>query len=106
MSARKNKKMKEQLEKRKLELGVTKAIDNGQAMIFKEGSVDKDNEKFKKLSSKMMTPQIEYFDMDLEEERDRESMVSFMKKYAKLWKNLFYKYANSGFSSKQINNFD
>jgi hypothetical protein len=29
-----------------------------------------------------------------------------MKKYSKLWKNLFYKYANSCFSSKQIRNFD
>ena len=29
-----------------------------------------------------------------------------MKKYAKLWKNLYYKYGNSGFSSKAINNFD
>jgi len=29
-----------------------------------------------------------------------------MKKYAKLWKNLYYKYSNSGFSSKQISNFD
>jgi len=28
-----------------------------------------------------------------------------MKKYLKLWRNLFYKYANSGFSSKQIYNF-
>lgn len=33
-------------------------------------------------------------------------MVEFLKKYSKLWKNMFYKYANSGFSSKNISNFD
>lgn len=30
----------------------------------------------------------------------------YMKKYQKLWRNLYYKYSNSGFSSKQISNFD
>jgi hypothetical protein len=44
--------------------------------------------------------------LDEEEDRDREAVQSFMKKYAKLWKNLYYKYANSGFSAKQIYNFD
>lgn len=29
-----------------------------------------------------------------------------MKKYAKLWKNLYYKYSNSGFNSKNVSNFD
>ncbi len=45
-------------------------------------------------------------DLNEEEERDKEAANAIMKKYSKLWKNLFYKYANSGFSSKQINNFD
>ena len=44
--------------------------------------------------------------MNEEEERDKEAVNYFMKKYAKIWRNLFHKYANSCFSSKQISNFD
>lgn len=29
-----------------------------------------------------------------------------MKKYAKVWKNLYYKYSNSGFNPKNVSNFD
>lgn len=53
-----------------------------------------------------MLPQIKLLDLDQEEERDKETMTELMKKYSKLWKNLFNKYANSCFSSKQIYNFD
>jgi len=45
-------------------------------------------------------------ELDEEEERDKEAVNSFMKKYQKLWRNLYYKYSNSGFSSKPISNFD
>jgi hypothetical protein len=45
-------------------------------------------------------------DLESEEERDKEAVNALMKKYAKLWKNLFYKYANTGYSAKQIYNFD
>ena len=44
--------------------------------------------------------------LDEEEDRDKEAVNMFMKKYSKLWKNLFYKYCNSGFSAKPISNFD
>jgi uncharacterized protein YcbX len=44
--------------------------------------------------------------MEEEEERDKLGVSEFMKKYAKLWRNLFSKYANSGFSSKQVSGFD
>ena len=50
--------------------------------------------------TKMMTPQLVLLDLELEEERDKEAVTAFMKKYAKLWKNLFSKYANSGYSAK------
>ena len=53
-----------------------------------------------------MLPAIRLFNLDEEEERDREAVTVFMKKYAKLWRNLFYKYANSGFSVKPIRNFN
>jgi hypothetical protein len=38
--------------------------------------------------------------LGLEETRDQEAIKSVMKKYNKLWKNLFHKYANTGFSNK------
>lgn len=48
----------------------------------------------------IMHPQIRLIDLDEEEERDKEAVTLFMKKYAKLWRNLFHKYANSGYNSK------
>jgi hypothetical protein len=39
-------------------------------------------------------------DLNEEEGRDKEAVEEYLKKYAKLWKNLFYKYANCGYSSK------
>jgi hypothetical protein len=53
-----------------------------------------------------MIPQVRILDLDEEEDRDREAVTTYMKKYAKLWRNLYYKYGNSGFSSKQPSNFD
>jgi hypothetical protein len=47
-----------------------------------------------------MIPEIKLIDLDEEEERDKEAIIEYFKKYAKLWKNLYYKYANSGYSSK------
>jgi len=44
--------------------------------------------------------------LDEEEDRDKEAINMMMKKYAKLWKNLYYKYSNSGFNSKNVSNFD
>lgn len=51
-------------------------------------------------------PQIKLFDIEEEEEIDREAVKNLMKKYSKLWRNLFSKYENSGFNSKQVYNFD
>jgi hypothetical protein len=71
-------------------------------LIYKEGTTDKD----KAILSKIMLPQIKLVDLDEEEERDKEAVVLLMKKYGKLWKNFFSKYANSCFSSKQVKDFD
>ena len=54
----------------------------------------------------MILPDMKLVDLDLEEERDKQAVLLLMKKYSKLWRNLFSKYANSCFSTKQINNFD
>lgn len=56
--------------------------------------------------SKLVQPEIVLLNLEEEETRDKDGMVAVMKKYAKLWKNLYYKYANSGFSSKEVSNFD
>jgi hypothetical protein len=42
----------------------------------------------------------------LEEQRDAEAVQACMKKYHKLWRNLFSKYANTGFTTKVQGNFD
>jgi hypothetical protein len=56
--------------------------------------------------AKMMIPEVKLLDLEEEENRDKEAMNLIMKKYMKLWKNLYYKYSNSGFSSKPVSNFD
>jgi hypothetical protein len=70
--------------------------DEIKALIYKEGTSDKD----KAILAKILLPQLKLVDLDEEEERDKEAVVLYMKKYGKLWKNLFSKYANACFSSK------
>ncbi len=56
---------------------------------------------------KQLKNDIELLNLDMEEIRDQESIKSVMKKYSKLWKNLFHKYSNTGFSNKGSSaNFD
>ena len=51
-------------------------------MIYKDGSVLAENDKLKKLAEqKLMIPQIKLIDLDEEEERDKESVMMYMKKY-------------------------
>ena len=46
--------------------------------------------------------------MNLDEEEDRDSEVinEFMKRYAKLWRNVFSKYQNQGFKLNKVKDFD
>lgn len=53
-----------------------------------------------------MIPDIKLLNLDEEEDRDKEAMNLMMKKYGKLWKNLYYKYSNSGYNNKNVSNFD
>ena len=71
-------------------------------LIYKDGSIDKE----RAIMAKILTPSLKLIDLDEEEERDKEAVVLFMKKYGKLWKNLFSKFANSCFRTKQIKDFD
>ena len=111
---RRNKKLKEVLDKRKLELGIApKTADGGselvkEQLIFdtQETSGGEGTEKLRKAMNKMVNPEIKLLNLEEEEDRDREAMILTMKKYTKLWKNLYYKYCNSGFSSKNVKTFD
>ena len=98
------KKLAEELEKRKIEHGVNSLnkSDATRKVIFEFGEVD----KFKLNEKKSGVPEIELFDFQEEEQRDVEAIKIFMKKYSKLWKFYFNKYANIGFSAKEIRNFD
>lgn len=98
------KRLADELEKRKIEYGVNDMNKNnaGRKIIFDEGEVD----KFKMKEKKHGLPEIELFDFEEEEQRDVEAIKLFMKKYAKLWKFFFNKYANMCFSAKHIRNFD
>jgi hypothetical protein len=45
-------------------------------------------------------------DLDDEEDRDKEAVMEFMKRYARLWRNLFAKYQNVGHKQTKIRDFD
>ena len=115
VSVRRKHKMKEALDKRKIELGIAPKDFEGdedkikEKLIFKDGEVldtSEGAEKLRRAMNKMLAQEIKLLNLDEEEDRDREAMNLVMKKYSKLWKNLYYKYSNSGFSSKNIKTFD
>lgn len=81
-------------------------IDKDQLIYRDGGDLGEDAEKMKKLMSKMVKPEIVLLNLEEEENRDKEAMIIMMKKYSKLWKNLYYKYSNSGYSSMKKNTFD
>ena len=53
-----------------------------------------------------MVKTIQLVDMNEEEDRDREILNAFMKKYAKIWKFMFQRYANQAYSIKGRKDFD
>ena len=59
-----------------------------------------------KNGNRKLNKDIELFDFDEEEYRDKQGVVLLAKKYSKLLKFLFNKYANSGHSNKDVSNFD
>lgn len=87
--------MRQQLERRKIELGVGKHIDI--PIVVDEGVVDKDKKKMKEI-----LPDIQLVDFTSEEEREYEAIVAFVRKYRKLLRYLFAKYSNTCYSKKVI----
>jgi hypothetical protein len=51
-------------------------------------------------------PQITAVNMEDEEDRDRDAINELMKRYTKLWRNIFIKYQSEGFALKKETNFD
>ena len=86
------KRLANELEKRKIEYGINhlNRDSKNRKIIFDEGEV----EKFKQRETKTGLPEIELFDFEEEEQRDVDAIKLFMKKYSKLWKFFFNKYAN------------
>ncbi len=61
-------------------------------MIFEFGSRDKE----KKREKKNGLPEIDFVDLDLEEDRDKDMVNDILKKYHKVLKHTFVKYSNAG----------
>lgn len=51
-------------------------------------------------------PLITAIDIEEEEDRDRDAINEIMKRFVKLWKNIFVKYQSERFALKKETNFD
>jgi hypothetical protein len=94
----------EDFQKRKIEHNVATGNrkDEKKSIVFKEGEV----RQMKDFEKRHGLPEIELFDLEMEEERDANAIRLFLKKYSKLWRFFYHKYANMCYSHKSINNFD
>ena len=92
--------LKNVVDKRMIELGVPfmKKQNVVENIIFEEGSLEA-------VEKKQALPEIYIVHLEHEEERDRKGVDVVMRKYQKAIKNLFYLYANSGFSGKDTGPF-
>jgi len=101
---KKRKKLNDQLEKRKIELGVsTKNKKDEEAnIIFPEGSI----ELMKAMEKKTGLPEIEVIHLDNEEQRDKDVVLILLRRYHKVIKHLFNSYSNTGFSMEGKDTFE
>lgn len=84
--------LKKKLDKRMIEHGVNYRNETTTAhnIIFQDGEVEYN----KIFDSHIGLPPIELIELEEEENRDVQAVQIFMKKYSKLWRFLFKKYAN------------
>lgn len=95
------KQIKQELEKRKVQHGV---VPTSQKRFKKKAIIrETSNERDEPIRKK---PKIELYDFSLEEEKDQNDIKNFMSQYKKLLHYLFKSYANTGFSTKNVNSFD
>jgi len=91
------KSLKKQIDKRRIELGIEARKSDGKiegALIVEERSNvialrDENIRRSEKVS------RIHWFEIEDEEEPEVEAILEVMKKFQKLWRNLFQKYANT-----------
>lgn len=91
---KKDARLREELERRKVEVGVP-ANQSGvrqelRALIYK----NEETYDSKKKNKSALPDQVQLVDLNEEEDRDREIINQYMKKYLKIWKYLFSRYAN------------
>ena len=103
---KKDARLREELERRKVEVGVP-ANQSGvrqelRALIYK----NEEAHDPKKKNRSAQGDQIQLVDLNEEEDRDREIVNQYMKKYLKIWKYLFSRYANQMYSAKGKKDFD
>jgi len=118
-SARKRKVLTEEINRRKIELGVGNKITytgkpslgkgNTLALVYDGGANEAQNTNDQgfnpmsrrsyhqktPISPKNRKPMV-IVDLEEEEDRDKEGITEFMKRYSKLWRNIFGKYQNTG----------
>ena len=92
LSARRRKRVKLEIEKRKVELGIPEKAQTRLALPYKEGQEQAEQARLGAFKAK----KVAYIQLDEEEDRDRETVAEFMRKYQKLWRNVFAKYQNTG----------
>ena len=97
-----DKRLKKQLLQRQVQMGVASNIGGVkqelQAILVRDTG--------KRSIKNPLEDQIKLIDIDQEEDRDREMLDSFMKKYSKIWKYMFQRYHNQGYSTKGRRDFD
>ena len=95
MSAKRRKLARDEVEKRKIELGIADKV-----VGIPAASLIQDSTEIEKRQPK--TKQIALIDLnDDEEDRDTKPIKHMMTQYSKLWRNLFNKYQNAGFVAKK-----
>ena len=75
--------------------------DYNPKVIFDFGTRDRENA----FQNKIGIPDIQLFNLEMEEDQDKLAIKLIMKKYKKAFGYLFKKYANSGYNIK-MNTFD
>lgn len=97
--------LKEELKKRRVDLGVPQnrggVKQELKALIYKEEEVHPVKSKLK-----VPHPVDRLVELEEEELRDQEIVKEFLKRNRKIWKSLFTRYSNQGYSSKGRADFD
>jgi hypothetical protein len=66
--------------------------DFSSKLLFEAGTREKELKRERKVG----LPEINYIDLDTEEERDKEMITVLLKKYYKALRHIFLKFANTG----------